>query len=893
LRTRSLSFAVGAVVYAGCGVLPAVWTFFHRHSRQGLIGGATYAVETMAFLPLLTAAFAAITAADGLRREQVEGSWTTLSLTPLSTAGMALRRYAAIVCVLLPLSALPLLAAAGLAAAGGADIQLAHFAGPWLVHLAPLVLAVGALTMAWGMLAGGEIAGLVAAMACLAATVATINAAVALFRLRLGDPFAAWLGGDPTAAGWGQAIERLPYGFFPFPASEAPFDFARGGFDPLIQALLPLGVAAASLALAMLHQRRTRPDTGVERIPAGHAAPGLLRLFHRLRAWAAVDAGLERRDFAAAATCLVVGLGLIAAAVAQAAAVRGLTVARYAAERDGGPAPTDPSILPETWSINGRVMGSTVETQVEATVSNRGREPRAAMAFTLAPGLAVRLVGTPGVRITARRWDRLAVAFAPSLAPGERRLHRFVVEGVPVRSAVRDTSFVRWYRRQLESRFARDLADASHLRPLPSAGPAGTWLEAAMLAPVPRYTSWQLTDDEQVPRELVAPVVSLHLVLRTRRGVLADSCGAVSRRETEAMVLRSGCATPLADYAVAGGEYQVHAVGDGVRLLTFAQHRGQAELHAASFRRAADLLATVWPDMDGLSGVDVVEWPWYDPWDTRNDAQRWEGRFYHDRQPLDSLQLRGRLLRFSELDLIGFKPLPADRLAAAAAAAKLALGRPAVAEERELAEHLLRGVARQCLGLGPPTGAVVTAFTGGPGPVEVPALTADFRAVQYWELRFPALLADLEHRVGRGTFCRELAGSLRNTAGGPWRFEDLLQSLSAASGVSLERFAADFLRGGALPRLDLEPATAARAGSGWEVRGAIRNSGSGEVFCPVVLSTAVDPQTVVVQVADGGTTHFKIFSPYEPQALGLDPDGFCQRYRTPLSRERWRFEGTR
>ena len=157
-QARSLRYrvAVGAFLFLGC--LPAVLVHLRR-SGTFFIGPASYAWETFAVLPLLTALFAALIALDGIHREKEEGAWSTLSIAGMSNAGYVLRRWLALQAVVLPWTAVPPLVAAAVAAAdrGSAVPDPLVFAGPWLLHVLPLGLAVSTLSFALGTIGGGAI----------------------------------------------------------------------------------------------------------------------------------------------------------------------------------------------------------------------------------------------------------------------------------------------------------------------------------------------------------------------------------------------------------------------------------------------------------------------------------------------------------------------------------------------------------------------------------------------------------------------------------------------------------------------------------------------------------------------------------------------------------------
>ncbi|HSF43699.1 MAG TPA: hypothetical protein VLT87_28155, partial [Thermoanaerobaculia bacterium] len=158
-QARSLRFRVVAACYVLAGSAPAVIAFT-RHGRYGVLyGGATYLTETAAVLPLLTGLLAAVLSLDGVTREQSEGAWSTVSLTEIASAGYLLRRFVALLAVLLPLTAIPFLVAGGLALAAGTPVSPEALAGTWLLGVVPLAAAVSALLLAVGTIGGGAING--------------------------------------------------------------------------------------------------------------------------------------------------------------------------------------------------------------------------------------------------------------------------------------------------------------------------------------------------------------------------------------------------------------------------------------------------------------------------------------------------------------------------------------------------------------------------------------------------------------------------------------------------------------------------------------------------------------------------------------------------------------
>jgi hypothetical protein len=69
-----------------------------------------------------------------------------------------------------------------------------------------------------------------------------------------------------------------------------------------------------------------------------------------------------------------------------------------------------------------------------------------------------------------------------------------------------------------------------------------------------------------------------------------------------------------------------------------------------------------------------------------------------------------------------------------------------------------------------------------------------------------------------------------------------------------------------------------RNANGWEASGALRNEGTGEVFCPVVLRTEHGSIRRVIRVGSREAIAFAIPTPHAPRTLQLDPDRVVYRH---------------
>jgi len=266
LRTqaRSLRFRAFAGLYALAGAMPAILIHALRSRNPFAIGQATYVDEVTAILPLLTAVLALLLSLDGVTREQGDGAWTTVTLCGVSNAGYLLRRWIALQALLVPLTALPLIAAAGIAAADGMQpLEPRVWAGPWLLLLVPIALCMSALGLGAGTIGGGPLSSLPLLAVLLAVLPALANEGLYRVRLVLDSPM-AWLNLRRLAFSITRAAKavqgRRDWGFeFPIPGSESGTDLAVLGIQSLVMVAPLAAVAAAALGMAVLYLRRTRP----------------------------------------------------------------------------------------------------------------------------------------------------------------------------------------------------------------------------------------------------------------------------------------------------------------------------------------------------------------------------------------------------------------------------------------------------------------------------------------------------------------------------------------------------------------------------------------------------------------------------------------------------------
>ncbi len=533
LRTQgsSLRFRVLAALYAAAGSVPAAVAWLRRDQVETAIGAATYAAETLEVVPALTAVIAVLISLDAITREQDEGSWTTVALSGMSSAGYLLRRWLALQALLLPLTAVPLaFAALAAGSAGGGRVPLGAFAGPWLMRIAPVAMVFSGLALGVGTIAGSALNAFLLGAFALLALPELMNALLARFGVHLASD---WLSLGSLA----QSASRLaalrnpenPWAnSFPLAVSESPYDYRVAGEQYLAGAAVPAALAAAALGLAGRYLRRTRPDVRPWRIPPEHSLRTFLNTLARLRERYTPDPAPARADLWFLGIALLVTAGASTLIVGRARSYDRLGTERFRAEEAEKTATTPVDVVPGRWRVAGSLgPGRAVALTVTAEMRNAGREPRAHLAFALNPSLAIVEARAGEGRLTlSRAWDRLLVELDPPIPAGGRREIIFRLRGEPAGivfplPGFNYLGFYQTFGRRLHARFARDLPDLSVSYRVPAISQRRVDLRASDLTPVPRYHPWQLDGEQRIEEETFAPQADLALDLAAPPGPLS------------------------------------------------------------------------------------------------------------------------------------------------------------------------------------------------------------------------------------------------------------------------------------------------------------------------------------------------------------------------------------
>lgn len=905
LRTqlRSLRFRAFAAAYVGLCSLPAILIYVQRGQYQQIIGAAAFAYETLTVAPLLTGVFAVLLSLDGITREQGGGAWTTVTLTGLTNTGYLLRRWLALEILILPLTALPIAAAAGLALASGFEIPTpAVFWGPWLLRILPLAFLGSTLGLALGTLGGGGMSAFVVAGVTMLLLPQLANAGLAPFGYRL-SPFTGWL----STRNANFMVQRVLMAFdseegrmlFPHPACEAGFDVASAAEQSLGDGAVQAALAIAALGLSAAWLRRTRPDIRPRTIRPDHPLRSFLAVLGRLRERFVPDPAPAPADRLVIALALLLALVPAGIGLARAHRYDELAWQRQEAEASGQPSPTSRDVMPGRWRVTGRLgPGSAVALHVAAELRNEGKEPARRIAFSLNPELVLEEATAERGRLRPRRaWDRLEVDLEPPLGPGEHRELRFRLAGRPAApvlppplesSTARLVATARPFAAHQQADFGRDLMDYSRSYQVPAISGYRVDLEASDLSPIPRYGTWALTEERRVPDEVFRPKAQIELSLEVPPGLfLADTCGGVARQGR----LASRCAQPLHDLGVVGGRYRV--LGEegnrpGATVAVFPAHRKVGELHLGFLARGARMMSDAWPGTGGLDDLVVLEWPGKEAHDQR-DFRPMGSYFYWDPER-NFVEVHGRLAFVREIDLLWNQPVPPERLVAEVVASRLLARRRFVFEQQYFFRQLIRNLVLERLGVGSPSGATVSlGRLSDLGWIQTPALEPEYGT--YWRARFPSLVAALAVQAGAEPLRASVEELLAGPGDQPATFDEFAAILRRRSERPVDGMIRDFFHAGKMPRPVLEEVEVRRAGNLWRATGRIRNEGEGEVSCRVVLMTDVAPVETTLTV-DTGSAPFALESPYRPQGVLLDPDNECHRLVMMTgNRDRFYFNG--
>lgn len=893
LQWRSLRLRLGVVLYWALGSLPALLVFLDRHRSLYDYGIGSFVRETSAVHPFLSVLLALVVTGNLARFDAAMES--VLGPSPLTHLGFLLRKWLVAVVLVVPLTLGPALVPVLLATAAGAPVtDLGVVLWPWLLLVVPVTVTACAFWLGAVTILRSEIAAFLVSLMGSQLLLNGLNQVLLYFSVRLAGT-GAWTRSDMFSRWFSVTLYRIT-GSLPadLVASDAPYDPGHTVHWLWPRALLGLGATLCVLGTATAFLGRTRRDLPPPGETFRRLSPNAQRILRRLRERYLPDAGLslwDRLAVVAGVVALLVSLGLL---LHRARTFTALARERYRVERADPVKPQSPEIVPGRWRLGGRVFAhGAVELRVEGSLRNLGSTARDHLAFALDPSLTLGGIAAEGRRLSVERhWDRLSVDLDPPLAPGDETTLAVELRGTPARYyfpllGLGNASFATRFAGFERARFSRGLSDLSRSQVRRSFSPRRVRLASTQLTPVPRFTPWTLTpppsslgdSGNEVPAEALHPEVELELDLTVPPGwFLADTCGHLTSSEGRVMRLRGSCRVALLQLELLGGAMEPLEVSSSpLTLAALPAHRVQARQILGALSQAASRSTEVWPGLAGLVGMVALEWP-------PELGQPLVPRGFDSPPPQP--ELRGRLLLLPEGLVLHRRPVDAPELAARALSHELLQRRPVVPAQGFVVRRLVETLLLQRLGVSRPLGATLS----GPrwaGSLTRPLLEAAAWDEPVWRHRLPAVLIDMEHRVGWRNLKSGIEAFFADSEAGRGDVAKLLAEVEKASGVSLARMYADYFAGDALPEMRLEDLETRRLGRRWQVTGELLNVGSGEAVCPLVVKTEIESVETVVTVEEKGATPFTIETLERPETLLLDPQRVCLRYVSRAPKERF------
>jgi ABC-type transport system involved in multi-copper enzyme maturation permease subunit len=869
---RSIRFRALSALYVIVASMPAVGVFlisgrtFVSGRTLRVIGPAAYNTFLLSEQPLLTALLAAGLAIDALSRERDEGSFSALSVAPISSVGYVLRRWLSIVVICIPISLLPTIISAALATHTRQTLSLLPmFAEGWLLSIAPSLLVSSALAIALGTITGRTVLSIIFAAVFFTIGLDGMNDVLFhVHRLNFAGPGDLFAGGE-------RGIQELTWAirgyWFPDMPSDAAFLLRTRSRALLSRAGITTAMTMVLLALSAFYLRRTRRDLRPWNVPATHQLRTLIRTANRIREEYAPDSGGGTSDRVALLVALALAVLLIGSIVREQSAFASLAASRYAAEMERG-VPTSTSIVAESVQIDGEIkIDGSLRSHARTVIRNLGDNAEAHLSFALNPNVSVQsFVVSAGAARTHRAWERFDVELDPPLAPRQSRILSFDVAGLPgvIDFALQSPgNFRARWKRYRTAKQPIFLTDLSRSVIMPAATEARMRLRASDIVPVLRYSEWALQPDDQgegfIP-EAIATNLALDLRLRHPYPIAVDSCGVVSDRRE----IVSHCSAALASYLVFGGPLIQRPIGPAATLIYIPSHEAMALAHAQSLASAIRLASEAWPQLALPPHLVFIERP----------TEPGEHQWYNEFQPwiaVDQAGSLGGVFFVPETTFTTTRPINANVFAASIIAGTLRGKRRVVAEEASFFTSFFTTVAIGRLGM-----RKSNAVEPGAGlPPQTAALLSGYYPPQS---RMSKVLAALEYRLGASHFVDGINDFVLHGGDRAGTAKELINAIGKAGGADLTRTYDDYFIGQALPQLTLTDVTFHRIGQRWEVTGALKNNATGEAFVPIALRTSQGSLWQTIRVDTGGRTAFTFSTAGEPHSLQLDPDHVCYRH---------------
>ncbi|HEV7427766.1 MAG TPA: hypothetical protein VGQ46_15500 [Thermoanaerobaculia bacterium] len=864
MQWRSMRFRGLAAVYILAASIPPVVAFAISGRMPRIMGPSAYNIFLLTMQPLLTALLAAGLAVDAIARERDEGSFSVLSVAPISSVGYVLLRWLALVVICIPVSLVPTAITAALGAHSRYTLPLAPvFFEGWLVSVLPSLLVSSALAIALGTITGRTVLAIIFGALLITAGIGFANYLLFYLHLDFDGPGELFAGGSRSM----QELLWTIRGNWPLRVpSDAAFPLWSEGRKLLGRAGITAAMTIVLLAAAAFYLRRTLRDLRPWNIRKTHPVATLLGTLNRIRQEFAPDSGSSTRDRTALTVAIVLAALLTGSIIHQQSVFAALAAARYTAETEQAAVPASTSLVAESVRIDGEIsVAGTLRSHTASIIRNGGERGETHLSFVLNPGVAVRRMAVDrGTARMRRVWERLDVEIDPPLMPRQSRTLTFDLEGLPatIDFALQAPGNFRaqWnrYRTAKESIYMTDLSKSSVNA---AATEVRMHLRGRDLSPVLRYSPWTLAPDEQdggFTPESIMPPAALDVRLKHPYALAVDACGAVS----DAHTLVSRCTAGLASYVVFGGPLMRRALA-GSTLVYIPAHELLADVQAQSLTSSIRLAGEAWPGLALPSHLIFVERP------TEPNQRRW----YFDYQPwrnIEQVGSGGLLFFVPEAVFTMTKAVSPNIFAASIIAGTLRSRRAVVSDQAGFFTRFYTAIAIGRLGM-----RRTTAVEPGTGfaPETAPLLNEYYRP----ESRMSKVLAAIEYRAGASHFVEGVTDFVK-AGGPPDSAKELLDAIGRRAGLDLTRTYEDYFAGSALPQLTLDEVTFHHAGGRWEISGAVRNVGTGEAFVPVALRTSQGSLWQTVRVDSGGRTMFAFSAGSDPHSVQLDPDGVCYRH---------------
>ncbi|MDA8021363.1 MAG: hypothetical protein MPN21_28375, partial [Thermoanaerobaculia bacterium] len=633
------------------------------------------------------------------------------------------------------------------------------------------------------------------------------------------------------------------------------------------------------------------------------------------------DAGLREARWL---TFVVLGVAIVAPwqHMRHGAWVLGEAQRRFTAEQHHGSLPvTDPNVATATWRSTGWLSRDQLELRWSAEFSlaespGVAEEPAAGLqlAFTFHPHLdagdfVVEKVSASGewepadewaLTDSERHWDRWLMKLVPRPEVGERfrlsgSLKGRAADLVFILRGEDGASFSTLWDDYQNRRAPFRRSDLTKSRLAPAVTNRGVQLRAEMLGLVPRYSTWELTPKPvlvgergwDVPEESSSAGAKVELDLtflpeltledRLSSGEvapplsIASTCGGMSKVADlgEPVRLVDSCAMPVHELQILGGRWV--RLGE-LPVLAAASSRHERKLRSMlpELQQTIAASSKAWPGYSGIDRLAVVEqapelvlggrgmmlriWEWSRP---------------------ESL---GRLVRFGEHHMAADGLLDPAAILDGILGTEVAASRRLDPDQRYMLRSFLSSLMKRRMGV-----AKRNAILGQGKPawyaVQLKRPLLGLHPYHGIALahKVPAVVLQLERRVGIDTLVAAVADLLSRETEDAATAEELFELLEARSGEDLDGFFQDFFVNGSLPELSLEDVRVIPRHGGFRVVGAVANAADGQVDCPVVVRTDGPELRQDVIVPSRGRGEFSFDVDVRPQVAILDPQGLCLR----------------